>query len=193
MNEFLEFWEEHCKTHHGDDRTDKGTDHDYIASYYAKEFSGKRDDKLAILEIGIGSGASLRLWTNYFRNAELFALEKYPYHYFHKEPFRLPGAKSIFRDAYSDEALNLFTDESLDYIIDDGPHTIESQLYVFENWFSKVKKGGKIIIEDVQDISHQYQFFHVADTKNIPCTINLHDFREKKNRWDDIIIEIIKL
>ena len=157
---FLEQWQTHLTKHVGKEVSDKGTTHDYINAYYAHLFSD-RNPNITLVEIGIGTGLGLVFWTEWFTNAKIFAIEKYPLHYFHKVPFETPGATSIFADAYIPETIDLFEDNSIDYLIDDGPHTLESQLYCLEHWFKKIKPGGKIIIEDIQDIERKIGRAHV--------------------------------
>jgi len=107
------------------------------------------------------------LWREWFRNAEITAIEKYPYHYNHKKPFEIKGATSIFQDAYQKSTVDLFEDNSIDYLIDDGPHTFESQCYVITNWIVKIKIGGKIIIEDVQEYERFEKFEQIIKDNNL--------------------------
>lgn len=189
---FLDCWQAHKTKHVGKEISDKGTTHDYINAYYSNLFTD-RDAKIKLVEIGIGTGLGLVFWTEWFTNAEIVAIEKYPYHYFHQVPFETPGATSIFKDAYTLETVNYFSDSSIDFLIDDGPHTLESQLYCLENYISKIKPGGKIIIEDIQSIDHEQNFKTLIAEKNINVEFKVFDFRKNKDRYDDIIFEFTKL
>ena len=87
----------------------------------------------------------------------------------------------------------MFDDNSIDYLIDDGPHTFESQCYVITNWLSKVKPGGKIIIEDVQEYERFEKFETLIKDNNLNVSTKIFDSRERKGRYDDLIFEITKL
>ena len=192
FNELKDFWNYYTQKYSGFNITDKGTTHDYINSYYNNEFIN-RDREINLVEIGIGDGYSMVLWREWFRNAKITAIEKYPYHYNHKKPFEIKGATSIFQDAYQQSTIDLFEDNSIDYLIDDGPHTFESQCYVIKNWLRKIKVGGKIIIEDVQEYERFEKFEEIIKDNNLFVSTEIFDSRDSKGRYDDLIFEITKL
>ncbi len=187
-----EFWNYYTQKYSGFNITDKGTTHDYINSYYTNEFTN-RDAEINLVEIGIGDGYSMVLWREWLRKAEITAIEKYPYHYNHKKPFEIKGATSIFQDAYQQSTVDLFEDNSIDYLIDDGPHTFESQIYCIQYWLPKIKSGGKIIIEDVQEYDRFEKFEKLIKDNNLNVSTKIFDSREAKGRYDDLIFEITKL
>lgn len=195
MQEFKnlnEFWPYYCQKYTGFNITDKGTTHDYISSYYNYEFTD-REAPINLVEIGIGDGYSLVLWREWFKNAEITAIEKNPYGYNHKKPFQIRGATSIFQDAYEQSTVDLFPDNSIDYLIDDGPHTLFSQCYVIENWLPKIKVGGKIVIEDVQEYEYFEHFKNLIEDNELNVSMKIFDFRKNKGRYDDLIFEVTKL
>jgi hypothetical protein len=175
-------------------KSDKGTTHDYISAYYNGEFTEKRFENLKILEIGIHTGLSLKLWKDWFINSNIIAIDPCKEVEILKEILdevnELKNVNIIVDDAYSQNTLNMFEDESIDYIIDDGPHTLDSQLYSLRNWYKKIKSGGKLIIEDIQSLTILNTL--VIETNDLDYEYNVFDFRENKGRYDDIIIEIIK-
>ena len=167
--------------------TDKGREHDYINSYYDNLFSPLKDEKIKILEIGIYRGHSTRLWRNYFTNAELFTIEN------GIESGGRPIVDNVTQywvDGYCQETLDLFNNDYFDFIIDDGPHTLESQIYSATYWIEKLKLGGTLIIEDVKESEHFVQLNEAANLNNQKG--KLYDFRLNKGRSDDMIFEIIK-
>ena len=93
----------------------------------------------------------------------------------------------IHADAYDVKTLDMFDNNSFDYIIDDGPHTLESQIYSVTNWISKVKQNGKLIIEDIQS-EHWIGEFNKVNTH----PYKIIDLRKDKDRYDDLIYEITK-
>jgi hypothetical protein len=167
--------------------SDKGTVHQYIYSFYSDEFTPKKNDELTIVEIGINKGDSLILWRDWFINSKIFGIDsKYDMTSEYIEIVdSITGVNVIYRDAYDNETCNLFENESIDYLIDDGPHTIESQIECVNQWFSKIKKGGKLIIEDIQYFDrNKHKFdelgleYQIIDTRHT----NPH------NQYNDVLI-----
>ena len=151
-NKFLEFVEllkfEGTKT----------KDHGYIQNYYSQEFSNKKEEKMNILEIGVRDGKSLKLWASWFKNSQIYGVD------INKIQENLPltaGGNLItltyepqninftIDNAYSKNFLDSIKNDYFDYIIEDGSHRLEHQLFCIENYYSKLRKGGKIIIEDI--------------------------------------------
>ena len=178
---------------------DKGTSHSYIEHYYDKEFSEIRPANLNFLEIGIWEGSSLKLWKSWFVNANIFGIDNNEGIFDNKRISNfmdIPGTTIIWDDAYSDSVVNKFNDNYFDYIIDDGPHTLDSHILCIEKWVPKLKPGGKLIIEDIYYLSADATPL-VGETlvKHINtslCTYKFFDLRKIKNRGDDIILEITK-
>ena len=167
-------------------KSDKGSTHDYILGYYSKEFSDKREDKIKLMEIGVHRGPSIVLWKSWFKNSEIVGVDNEDLYECDRIYDRL-----IIDDAYTDEFINKFPDEYFDYIIDDGPHTLESQIISATKWIQKIKSGGKLIIEDVQIIYWIDSLENSLD-KSIVSSYKTFDLRQNKNRYDDIIFEITK-
>ena len=162
--------------------TDKGTVHSYIPAYESL-FKGKRLDAIKVLEIGIGHGGSIKLWHDYFPNAEIHAINiespNQPPYWFH----HFPRITSYIQDAYTADTLKTFEDIKFDIIIDDGPHTEESQIYAAKHYSKLLNKGGILVIEDVKYWSIK------KITKSLPSDNHIvKDLRHIKNRVDDILI-----
>lgn len=173
-------------------KSDKGTLHDYIDGYYSTEFTPKKNDVLTIIEIGIRRGDSLNLLSNWFVNSKIIGIDNGQEMLDIDKTFvsNIPNVEAIYDNAFSYNVLNRFEDNTIDYIIDDGPHTLESQLYSVNNWYKKIKTGGKLIIEDIQSLTNLNLLIIAINDLNYDY--NVFDLRESKNRYDDIIIEIIK-
>lgn len=198
MNNFLKYWNEYNIKYCGYPITDKGTSHDYINSYYSNEFNLIRDNDIKLVEIGIGDGYSLVLWREWFTNAKIIGIEMYPtdnpiFGYNHQTPFKWNNVTTIHQNAYSEESINLFEDCAIDYLIDDGSHKIEDQLYCLKNWWKKIKVGGKIIIEDILSIDYVEMFNNIIEENHLNAKLNFFDLRSNKNRVDDIIVEVQKI
>lgn len=177
---------EHYKINDIINTCDKGTRHDYISGYYQNEFNNKTNIKL--LEIGVYKGASLLLWSNYFgESSKIYGIDN---HNIQMDKFI--GRPNIFftlGNGYLIDEVNKFEDEYFDYIIDDGPHNLQSQITCIDLWFSKIKKGGKLIIEDIQSQDNLERIKIHAENFG---DVKIFDLRKNKQRYDDIIVEITK-
>jgi hypothetical protein len=181
---FSEFYEA------SDFKSDKGTTHDYINGWYSDEFTPKRNDKLKILEIGVHRGPSMKLLCDWFINSEITGIDPFgdglPTDIV--DTIRKMGNINIIQDdAYTQKVLNMFEDNSIDYLIDDGPHTLESQLFSIEYWFKKVKVGGTMIIEDIQSFDNDKEKIDTLCSK-LELNYETIDLRDNKGRYDDILL-----
>lgn len=184
-------------------KSDKGTDHSYIEHYYDLEFGQYKSKHISLLEIGVQNGYSMNLWRNFF-TPSLYAItgidinitdeakqinDEIVVHSDYKKSFG--NFKLIQADAYSEELAGEFFNNIFDYIIDDGPHTLESQLKCIDLYYMKLNfMGGKLIIEDIQSDSDLQA---IEDKLNAEGkTYKLYDLRDIKGRYDDILIEIIR-
>lgn len=184
---FSEFYEA------SDFKSDKGMSHNYIDGYYTNEFTSIRKNKLKILEIGVHRGPSMKLLRDWFVNSEITGVDPFgdglPEGI--ADEIRKMGDITIIQDdGYTQRVLDMFEDNSLDYIIDDGPHTLASQIYSLNHWYKKLKPGGKLIVEDIQSLNNLNSL--VIEANDLDYEYNVFDLRQSKNRYDDIILEIIK-
>tara|TARA_Y100000389_G_C17419848_1_gene496073 strand:+ start:980 stop:1330 length:351 start_codon:yes stop_codon:yes gene_type:complete len=96
-------------------------------------------------------------------------------------------------DAYNKTfVLNNFTDVKFDFILDDGPHTLESQLNFIDLYSPLLSENGILIIEDVQSI----KWFDDLSNRTpdyLKKYIKKYDLRKNKNRYDDLVFTIDKL
>ena len=170
-------------------KTDKNTCHSYLETY-DKLFKGKQLTCKNVLEIGIGDGGSMKLWNDYFVNANIYGvvIDKVPD--FLKEYNRV---KCLKIDTYSQTSIDYFLNKHItfDLIIDDGLHTLESMIYAVKNYTQLLSDDGILIIEDIQDINWCNILRKNID-KSLHDFIEIYDLRYIKNRWDDILLVINK-
>lgn len=172
-------------------KSDKGTEHDYINGYYDAEFTPKKYNAISIMEIGVLNGESINLWDKYFERA--FVIIGVDINITNQaiSTVNPDGWTHLdMADAYSDEYVNKFLNDYFDYIIDDGPHTLQSQLSFIDLYYPKIKKGGKLIIEDIQSKSNLEAI--EQRLKELKYKYKIFDLTANKGRYDDILIEIIK-
>jgi SAM-dependent methyltransferase len=173
-------------------KSDKGTLHDYIDGYYSKEFTDKKLEKLSILEIGVRRGDSLNLLSKWFINSEIIGIDNGNEMNQSNIDFvnELSNVKLFLENAYVDNIINKFENNSFDYIIDDGPHTLQTQIISIQKWLKKVKPGGKLIIEDIQSIIELNKL--ILEASDAELLWEVYDMRDSKDRYDDIILVIKK-
>jgi len=168
--------------------TDKNHLHSYINEIYEPIFSVIEAPK-SILEIGVQHKASLALWKILFKNASVTGWDIDILQPTHPTAKKLIEAGEIFlvqKDAYK------FLGEvptGLTIVIDDGPHTLNSQIIALE-FRHKLDSEGVLIIEDVGEYGGpQYCFYRLL--RSMPSNerkfcLNI-DLSEKKGRWDDAV------
>ena len=126
--------------------TDKEFNHRYISMFYETHMPAYRKKTINILEIGAATGSSLRLWRDYFPLATVYGVELRPL--LDKSLRGEPRINATMQDGYTESFANSLPD--MDIVIDDGPHTLESQLKTIELFMPKLRPGGMMVIEDVQ-------------------------------------------
>src|SRR5262249_29136627 len=119
--------------------TDKGPNgHNYTA-IYARYLEPLRSTASNLLEIGVGRGASIRMWHDYFPGAVLSGADCGPPQ---AEP---PGDRTqLFSvdESRPDTLQVLAAYAPFDVAIDDGSHAPEHQILTFQTLFPFVRPGG---------------------------------------------------
>ncbi|MGW5385155.1 DUF707 domain-containing protein [Nocardia sp. NPDC003963] len=126
--------------------SDKWGIHRYTPQY-ERYFEPLRDRPLTILEIGIGNGASLRMWKRYFRRAIVFGLDIHD-----SSRYVEQRITPLLGDQSSSESLERAVEQTgpLDIVIDDGSHISAHVIASFHALFPKLRPGGLYVIEDLQ-------------------------------------------
>jgi hypothetical protein len=182
-----------------DSRTDKNTRHSYL-NLYQELLHKKQHTATNVLEIGIGpnwpyNGGSIKLWLDYFENADVHALDIVDDSCIHddiKNNKRTKLFTSI--DAYDESFFtNTFLNTGLkfDFMLDDGPHTLESMKTFIRLYSQIMKDDGILAIEDVQSIDWIEDLKNVVPDELKPF-IKVYDLRYIKDRYDDIVFTIDK-
>jgi len=135
--------------------TDKGHDDHKYTDLYSMLFDPLRNIVQNVTEVGIAAGQSLWLWHDYFPHAQVWGVD------IDRNQVRNMEAK--LRRATARVRLLLgdvtnasvvaslgFAPESMDIIIDDGPHRADRNEQILINLFRYVRPGGYYCIEDVQ-------------------------------------------
>jgi len=175
-------------------RTDKNTTHSYLP-LYEKLLISKKETAKNVLEVGICDGGSIKLWSDYFTNANVYGLD-------------IMNIQNVWEaiknnekiilhtsmDAYNiDFVMNHFLNKNIrcDFMLDDGPHTLESMKQFIKLYSQIMTDDGILIIEDVQS----WDWIDILKNEvpeNLKQFIKIYDLRPNKNRYDDIVFTIDK-
>jgi cephalosporin hydroxylase len=161
--------------------TDKHTDHSYT-DVYERLFAPFRMECKAVLEIGVQTGGSMRLWNGYFPNALVHGIDVNIYENQCRED--APRVRLIQANAYTQECASTFAPKSLDVVIDDGPHSLESMQQAIALYLPAVRPGGYLIIEDIQSMDW-LPILRCGVPHGVEVTVE--DRRSIKGRYDDVL------
>jgi hypothetical protein len=93
-------------------------------------------------------GASLRVWRDYFPNAEIFGADVDETILFNEPRIRTFHVDQTSKNSI-DKMWNAIGVSDFDLMIDDGLHTFDAGRSLFENSVAKLSPTGQYIIEDV--------------------------------------------
>jgi len=164
------------------DKTPKFGGHSYTPQYHALLSPLRKSTKL-VLEIGVGNiplmrsitgekykpGASLRMWRDYFPNAQIIGCDILP-----EVVFTAKNIATFVADQSNVGSLETLIsnvkkfEEFADLIVDDGSHNENHQVISFKTLWKLVKPNGIYIIEDIS-----MTFFDRI--KNLPVEFNFKD------------------
>jgi len=170
---------------------DSKNGHSYVQNFYEKEFKKFKNKNISLIEIGIFTGGSLKLWKEYFTNPKKIVGVDITTEYLSDKYSNIEGIEYYFQNAYHVEFIKKF--ENFDIIIDDGPHTLQSQIEVIRMYLPKLNKGGIFVIEDIQDYSwfnyliEEFKIISEGDLSEMCYETESLDFRETLGRSDDMM------
>ena len=173
--------------------TDKNTDHSYIP-VYERLLNPYVYRHIKLLEIGVANGGSALIWQDYLPFSKLYLVDNIDSIHPDIKQQLDPNRCTIYKmDAYTNYAVNTLRSNSrmFDIIIDDGPHTIQSQVLFIKKYFDLLKEGGIMIIEDIQNFT-DIKLLEKQVPLEYKNNIDIFDLRKIKNRYDDILFVIRK-
>jgi len=175
-------------------RTDKDTVHSYLP-LYQKLLINKKETAKNVLEIGIYHGGSIKLWNDFFTNATVYGLDIIHMNDVwegikNKEKIILHTSTDAYNnDFFTTHLLN--KNIQFDFMLDDGPHTLESMKQFIKLYSQIMTDDGILIIEDVQEVQWANELV-MEVPKELRKFIKIYDLRQNKNRYDDIVFTIDK-
>jgi cephalosporin hydroxylase len=186
--------------HEKDGGTDKDTFHSYI-ELYERLLAPFADKAITLVEIGIQYGGSMLLWQDYLPKAEFIFVDNVNRIarkiLEHVDPDR---TCILFQDAYNeigvddvDYIARSGPSGGVDFIIDDGPHTLQSQKDFLRLYLPLLNKGGVAVIEDVQDVQWFAALEAEVQKAEGEFVSEQVDLRSVKGRYDDLVFVVRKL
>lgn len=175
-------------------RTDKNTTHSYLP-LYQNLLSHKKETAKHVIEVGVQHGGSIKLWRDFFTNAVVHGVDVIDIHSIwggiKNDPNIVLHAST---DAYDSEFVtNQFLNKNIqfDFLLDDGPHTLQSMKQFIVLYSQIMTHDGILIIEDVQS----WDWINLL-TNEVPSHlkqfVKVYDLRSVKGRYDDIVFTINK-
>jgi len=174
--------------------------HNYT-DYYSSLFDHSRTNIKRVFECGIGTnnpnlpssmgseyipGGSLKVWRDYFPNAQIYGAD-----IDEKILFQEDRIKTFYVNQLDENSIKKMWSEikinNFDLIIDDGLHTLEAGISLFDNSFKYLRNGGIYIIEDV-DPSYLKSLSNYLENKNNVEIISLKAKNKKLLRDNNLIV-----
>jgi cephalosporin hydroxylase len=141
------------------------------------------------MEIGVFHGGSMLLWQDLFPESAIVGVDICNAVHSNVIERLTERATLTFDDAYDKNFVHQLTAAGCSYglIVDDGPHTLESQCDFLSLYLPLLKTGGVAVIEDIQEIS----WFEQLEAK-IPngYVSERVDRRSVNGRWDDLMLVV---
>ena len=156
--------------------TDKGTiatdfspgERLHYTPLYEKYFDDISKKNIKLLEIGVETGWSIRMWYEYFTNGRIYGVDINDTSRFNNNRIACYAADQANRNQLKG-IMDVIGE--VDFIIDDGGHYMHQQQISFGFLFKYVKSGGKYFIEDLHTSYWPYGK-HTCVYNSIPIDID---------------------
>ena len=164
--------------------------------HYSDILESSRYDITKVLEIGVETGRSHRMWLEYFENATIYGYDIFQYGVdeFNKlqegNPY-LDRSVMFKGDQANIVDLQRFISENggdFDMIIDDGGHTMEQMQISLNYLWDQVKPGGLYVIEDLHSCSNQWPTLYGYEVVKENDTLTT-DLLDSFSNNDDYVTE----
>ena len=139
--------------------------HNYLVYYWA-HLRDIRNDTRNVLEIGLQTDKSIRMWEAFFPNATIYGIDIDP----RCKEFE-GGRRKVFIGDQSDKVflreVVSAASSPFDVIIDDGSHRVEHQIASFDFLFPMLSEHGIYVIEDTGGAVGDYRLRTVGALKKM--------------------------
>ena len=159
--------------------------------YYSEIFSLSKNKIQNVFELGIGScdidnqynmnflgkkyipGASLKVWKDYFFNANIFGADIDKNTLFSEDRIKTSWVDQTNKESIIDMYKN-FGVEKFDIMIDDGCHRYNETINFFENSIDNLANDGIYIIEDIAPSQRKKFLNYFKNTNYKIKVVNFH-------------------
>ncbi len=154
--------------------------HSYTAWYW-EQFKDRRESVRKVVEIGVGEGASLRMWREFFPNAEIWGADNDWTRLFNDGRIHV----TLCDQSKWDDLDNLLqlTGTDIDLFVDDGSHLLDHQSVTCGVLMRILKYGVTYVIEDVNS-PHLEEYFNFRGWDSFEAQL------EKRHRSDNRLIVV---
>lgn len=165
--------------------TDKATLHGFC-DFYDSNLGEMRFEPIKLLEIGVYQHQSLKMWREYFPNAEIHAIDIVDY----SGGYRVPGVNYHCFNVEDSVAMSDFVNRNYnwDVVVDDGGHTMKQQQFAFKYFWGVIRSSGMFIMEDLHT-----SFDYWAPTHNPQNDPTMYEMLESLRNKNDFISPYINL
>lgn len=155
----------------------RGIKHQHRLSTYAERLPVLCHEVKRVLEIGVGSGGSLRAWAEVFPNAEIVGADRDTPHHPGQHG---PRVKIQFANQATGDGLrDLAAAGPWDLIIDDASHVSADQWSTFAILKDSLVPGGRYVVEDIASEPDVRRWATLPGCRIV-------DNRSVKGRFDDV-------
>lgn len=170
--------------------TDKEFPKMYISQIYDPIIGDLRKKEINFVEIGVRTGASVQLWSKYFESMNFIGIDnEVDVVWQNADWLQGKNVRYMKADAYQLETLRNLPNQ-LDLVIDDGPHSISSQIWLAQNYTSILSDGGLIFIEDIQGGLRYCDRIVRAVPKSFKGCVRVLDLRKLSGQGDALVVLI---
>lgn len=146
-----------------------------------------------VVEIGVQHGGSLLLWQGLFQKGTIIGIDtEEKLDSYVKDELDWSRVETWRKDAYAHETIEALKEkfpEGIHFMVDDGPHTLNTQASFLRNYTPMLADGGYAVIEDIQGDSQVREL-----SANVPEGLDWEviDRRGVNGRYDDLMLVIYK-
>jgi hypothetical protein len=158
--------------------TDKESTHHYL-DVYENMFKPFKNKEINIIEVGYATGGSIELWEKYFIHAHIWCIDIDSSNFKENHAQRVDLWKSDISEVNQDW-FNYFKP---DIAIDDGSHFVDDQIAFFNIIWPNIKKGGYLIIEDIDNLEKDKHHFD-----DLGVIYQIVDLRKETGHHDSVLL-----
>jgi hypothetical protein len=170
--------------------TDKEFPKKYISEVYQPIIGPLYNKPLIFVEIGVRTGASAHLWASYFNNLDLYIIDD-GRDVVEQNSAWLKGQNITYlhADAYVNSTISKLP-SSINIIVDDGLHSLNSQIFVAKNYTNLLAPDGLLFIEDIQRGRRDCDQIISGLPKSFKGCVRVFDLRKLTSQSDALILLI---